>query len=181
MRIPMCNSPFTETKSSALDVRSSRRMPCEDTFAFQALNPDSTFTVYRTTTFWNRRRNRSSLTNRWSTHPISQSSSSPSPRLFRLRQSLRWSTIRRLIQLQACRQRNGCTSLDCTINSANGWTITRATTRSAHVFVRCDRQRLHPGRRNLRHQTWRERGRQLERRISVCSPSSGLQRTGLRR
>ena len=114
-------------------------------------NPISTFTEYRTTATWSQRRNRSSLINRWSTHPISPNSSSPNPRHYRLRRNLHWSTIRRLTQPQAYQPRNGCTSPDCSTNSANGWTISRAITRSARVFVNCDRRRHHyRGQCNLR-------------------------------
>ena len=95
----------------------------------------SVFTPYRTTATWSQRRSPSFLTSRWSTHPISLTSSSPNPSLYRSRQNLRWSTTRRLIQLRVFPRRNGCTSPGYTTNLVNGWTITRVTTPSARVSV----------------------------------------------
>lgn len=39
MRLPVCDSHFTETESSALNVRARRGMPSEDIFYLQAREP----------------------------------------------------------------------------------------------------------------------------------------------
>jgi hypothetical protein len=148
MYVPVRDASLTKTESSALCVRSSRRMFGETFSRFPTRSHVSIIIKRRTTIFWNRRRNRGFRARLWSSHPNSLNSCSRILRLYQSQRSPRWIAVRHPTQRRAFQRPNECNLLNCTTKLANGLTTTPAIIHSIGVFASCDdrhqHQRMHP-------------------------------------